>query len=67
MCAARAIDFRAPLVPSPATGALHTLLRTVVDGPGPDRFLSPELAEAEALLRSGAMARALAAVGVALD
>ena len=50
VCAARAIDFRTPLVPSPATGALVTLLRNDVDGTGPDRFLAPELAAAEALL-----------------
>lgn len=51
--AARAIELRAPIQPAAPTGALVTLLRTVVDGPGPDRYLAPELAEAEGLLRDG--------------
>ncbi|MDW3220335.1 MAG: histidine ammonia-lyase [Acidimicrobiales bacterium] len=55
VCAARAIELRAPLVPAPATGALVELLRTRVPGAGPDRFLSPELAAAEALLRDAAL------------
>ncbi len=66
VCAARAIDYRAPIEPSPATGALLVLLRTVVDGPGPDRYLAPELTASENVLRSNAMAEALAAVGVTL-
>jgi histidine ammonia-lyase len=48
--AARAIESRAPHLPSPITGAMITELRTVVPGIGPDRFLAPELAAAEALL-----------------
>ena len=66
VCAARAIDLRAPLEPSEATGALLALLRTDVVGTGPDRFLAPELAGAEAILHSSAMADALAAKGVTL-
>lgn len=67
VCAARAIDLRAPLLPSPATGALVALLRDDVDGSGPDRFLAPELAATEALLDSGAMDDALDAVGIVLS
>lgn len=59
VCAARAIELRAPLDPAPATGALVELLRERVDGPGPDRFLAPELAATESLLDSSAMADAL--------
>ena len=66
VCAARAIDLRAPLVPARATAALVALLRTEVQGPGPDRYLSPELTAAESLLRSLALTDALAAVGVTL-
>jgi histidine ammonia-lyase len=66
VCAARAIDLRAPLDPAPATAALVELLRTVVDGPGPDRHLGPELAAAEEVLRSGAMADALSGTGITL-
>jgi len=66
VCAARAIDLRAPLQPAVATGALCRLLRTEVAGPGPDRHLSPELLAAEALLDSPAMAEALEAIDVHL-
>ncbi len=66
VCAARAIELRAPLEPSVATGAAVALLRTIVDGVGPDRHLAPELAAAERLLRDDAPARSLDAVGVNL-
>ena len=54
LTAARALDLRAPLEPGPATGAAVRLLRERVDGPGPDRFLAPEIAAATELVRSGA-------------
>ena len=59
MAAARAIDLRAPLEPAAGTGAALAALRTVVPGPGPDRFLSPELGAAEELLRSDALLQAV--------
>ncbi|WGL51389.1 histidine ammonia-lyase [Nocardioides sp. BP30] len=44
MTAARALDLRRPLEPSPATGAVVALLRGAgVAGPGPDRFLAPDI------------------------
>ena len=44
LTAARAIDLRAPLTPAPGTGAVVALLRgSGVQGPGPDRHLSPEI------------------------
>ena len=44
LTAARALDLRRPLEPSPATGAVIDLLRSSgVQGPGPDRHLSPEI------------------------
>jgi histidine ammonia-lyase len=50
--AARAIEMRAPLEPAPVTGAFIAQLRAHgVMGPGPDRFLAPELAAAEEFLR----------------
>lgn len=55
--AARALDLRAPLEAGPATGAVRDLVRTVAAGPGPDRFLSPEIEAVTALVRSGAVAR----------
>ncbi len=66
MCAARAIDLRAPLEPARPTAALCALLRRDVAGVGPDRFLAPELAATERLLDSDELDAALAAVGVSL-
>jgi histidine ammonia-lyase len=51
VAAARGIDMRAPLKPAPKTGALLAKLRKEVLGVGPDRFLAPELENAERLLR----------------
>ncbi|QCP04431.1 histidine ammonia-lyase [Brevibacterium sp. CS2] len=59
--AARAIDLRAE-APGPVTGALLAELRHEVPGPGPDRFLSPELAEAIERVADG---RAVAAAETA--
>jgi histidine ammonia-lyase len=56
--AARALDLRAPLAPAPATGRVVAALRTVVPGTGGDRWLAPELAAAEDLLRTGALVSA---------
>jgi histidine ammonia-lyase len=50
--AARGIEMRAPLKPAPKTSAMLAKLRTEVPGVGPDRFLAPELANAERLLAS---------------
>jgi len=47
---ARAVELRAPLEPAAGTAALIARLRTHVPGAGPDRYLAPELAAAEALL-----------------
>jgi len=58
LTAARALDLRAPLRPGPATGAVRDLVRTVVEGPGPDRHLSPEMEAVTGLVQSGAVARA---------
>jgi histidine ammonia-lyase len=58
----RALDLRGPLKPAPATGAVRDLVRKHVGGPGPDRFLAPELAAAEALVRSGAVLEAAEAI-----
>ena len=53
--AARALDLRAPLKPAPATAAVRDLVRMQIPGVGPDRVVAPELAAAEALIRSGAV------------
>ncbi|WP_295821651.1 histidine ammonia-lyase [uncultured Microbacterium sp.] len=54
----RALDLRAPLAPAPVTGAVRDLVRTRVAGPGPDRFVSPEIEAVTDLVASGAVARA---------
>ena len=54
--AARGLDLRAPLTPSRTSRAVIELLRDAgVSGPGPDRFLSPELEAAATLVASGAV------------
>jgi histidine ammonia-lyase len=62
IASARALDLRAPLKPAPATAAVRDLVRTLVGGPGPDRFLAPDLAAAELLVRTGAVVAAAEAV-----
>jgi histidine ammonia-lyase len=54
LSAARALDLRAPLQPGPATGAVVAALRQQVPGPGPDRFLAPEIEAAVQFVSSGA-------------
>ena len=46
------------------TGALVDLLRTRVDGPGPDRYLAPDLGAAESLLLDRALEAALERHGI---
>ena len=58
LTAARGIDLRAPLRPGPATGAAIAVLRERVPGPGPDRFLAPEIEAAYQLVRSGVLVAA---------
>ncbi|WP_022883488.1 histidine ammonia-lyase [Glaciibacter superstes] len=62
MTAARSLDLRAPLIPGQATGAVRDLVRTVADGPGHDRFLSPEIEAIVTLVATGAVTDAAASV-----
>ena len=63
LTAARALDLRAPLVPSPATAAVVALLRGHgIQGPGPDRHLSPEIEATVELVVSGAVLSAVETV-----
>lgn len=56
LTAARALDLRGPLEPAPGTAAVIRVLRdNGVGGPGPDRWLSPEIEKAVELVRSGAV------------
>jgi len=68
VCAARGIDLRQPVQPAEGTAAAVAVLRAAgVEGPGPDRWLSPELSRAEELVASGALLSAVEAVVGALD
>ncbi len=68
LTAARALDLRTPLTPAPATAAVVQLLRTgqgdaqltydPVAGPGPDRFLAPEIETVVDMVADGAVRRA---------
>ncbi|KRC48950.1 MULTISPECIES: histidine ammonia-lyase [unclassified Nocardioides] len=63
MTAARALNLRAPLEPSPATGAVVELLRDAgVGGPGIDRFLAPEIETAYQLVADRSVTAAVANV-----
>ncbi|MDA2814762.1 histidine ammonia-lyase [Nocardiopsis sp. RSe5-2] len=62
LTAARALDLRSPLEPGPATGAVRDAVRTRVPGPGPDRYLAPEIAEVAALITDGTAVEAAASV-----
>ncbi len=58
--ATRAIGLRRGLTPAPASRAAIAALRAAgVDGPGPDRFLAPDLAAAEAFVRDGRLIEAV--------
>ena len=57
MTAARAIDLRAPLHPSPITGAAVAELRKTSPGPGPDRFLAPDMQAAVDVVANGTLAK----------
>jgi histidine ammonia-lyase len=59
VCAAAALDLRAPLQPGPATGAALEVLRRDVAGPGSDRWLSPDLRIAEQRLADGSVLAAV--------
>jgi len=64
LTAARALDLRAPLKPAAGTDAVRALVRAHVEGPGPDRWLAPEIAAVHALVADGAVvAAARAAAG----
>jgi histidine ammonia-lyase len=68
VCAARGIDLRQPVEPAAATAAAVAALRAAgVAGAGPDRWLSPELGRAEALVTSGELLAAVERVTGPLD
>ncbi len=60
--AARGIEMRAPLRPAPGTAAVIGVLRERVPGPGPDRYLAPEIDAVVQLARDGSLVAAAEAV-----
>jgi len=60
LTAARALDLRAPLAPAPATAAVIGALRAHVPGPGPDRWLAPEIERAVSMVADGSLLAAAA-------
>jgi histidine ammonia-lyase len=68
VCAARGIELRRPLRPAAATAAAVDALRAAgIAGPGPDRWLAPELGRAELLVMSGQLLAAVERVTGPLD
>ena len=53
VAASRAMALRAPLRASPATTAVIDLVNEVTGGPGPDRWLSPQLTAVGQMVRTG--------------
>lgn len=53
VASSRAMALRAPLSASPATAAVADLVNSVTGGPGPDRWLSPQLSAVGELVRNG--------------
>ncbi|MCU1528465.1 MAG: histidine ammonia-lyase, partial [Frondihabitans sp.] len=62
LSACRAIEMRAPLTPGPVGASVIAALRAQVEGPGPDRYLAPEIAATVALVQNGTLLRAATAV-----
>ncbi len=58
VCAAEAIDLRG-LAPGPATGAVVACLRRSIPRMDVDRFVAPDLAAAEEMVRTGEVLRAV--------
>lgn len=66
LTATRALDFRAQ-TPAAGTGAVHAAVRTVVPGPGPDRYLAPEIEHVVQLVTAGTIVTAAASAVGHLD
>ena len=55
MTASRALALRTPLQPGSATGAVKEAVEEAIGGPGPDRFLSPDIEAVVSLVREGTL------------
>ncbi len=63
LAAARGIDLRAPLQPSEPARRVISRLRKVVSGPGPDRFLAPDIEATVQMLADGSLLEAVGDLG----
>ena len=63
----QAVEFHAPLEPGAATKAVHDALREGISFFDHDREFGPDIAQAVALVRSGALVTAAEAVTGPLD
>jgi histidine ammonia-lyase len=66
LTATRALDFRTE-APAAGTGAVHDVVRAVVPGPGPDRYLAPEIEHVVQLVATGQVTAAAASAVGQLD
>lgn len=66
LTATRALDFRTE-APAAGTGAVHDAVRAVVPGPGPDRYLAPEIEHVVELVATGRITAAAASAVGQLD
>jgi histidine ammonia-lyase len=66
LCAAQALDLRAPLVPGTGCAAAHKAIRGAVPHLDADRVLAGDIAAVRQLLADGALRNATAAAGVAI-
>ena len=58
--ATRAIELRTGLTPAPASrAAIDAVRKAGVEGPGPDRYLAPDLAAADTFVREGRLVAAV--------
>jgi histidine ammonia-lyase len=67
LCAAQAVELRAPLRPGAATSAVLTRIRREVPFMEEDHFMAPDLKIAEELVRSGELVRAASETAGALE
>ena len=67
LAAAQALDLRAPLMPGPATRAVHDAIRATVTFFEADREFGPDIADAISLVRRGALIDAAESVTGPLD
>jgi histidine ammonia-lyase len=66
LCAAQAVDFKAPLGPGIGSAAAHKAIRAVIAKLDRDRILSDDIAAMERLLVAGTLRDAVAKAGVKL-